>query len=130
MAQTLSYSYGAIVDSVMTRWRMAKSVNTPTAVLEKLAEDEDLWVRRAVAENPATPSEALARLAEDPDAETRRNVEANTALDETFRVVVPGRGWWFLIASAVAVGVIVGAAVVWLIALLVLGGVGAALAGV
>ena len=113
---------GIYGEKVMVRWTMANNVATPPAVLEQLTEDEDLWVRRAVAENPATPSEVFEKLAEDPRLRTCRNAAASTRFHAVFRVVAPGPGWWFLIMSAVAVGVTIGATLVWLVVLLFLGG--------
>ena len=45
----------------------ANNVSTPPAELAQLAEDEDLWVRRAVAEDPATLTQVLEKLAADQD---------------------------------------------------------------
>ncbi len=104
----------------MVRWQKANNVSTPPAELAQLAEDEDLWVRRAVAEDPATLTQVLEKLAADQDV----NIPPPTRhRAETFWVV-PGPGWWFLIMSAVAVGVTLGAVLVWAI---VFGALGAAL---
>ena len=43
----------------------ARHPNTPTAVLEKLALDEDPFVRGQVASNPNTPAAVLEKLALD-----------------------------------------------------------------
>ena len=71
----------------MVRWQKANNVSTPPAELAQLAEDEDLWVRRAVAENPATPTQVLEKLAADQDV----NIPPTRHRAEAFWVV-PGPG--------------------------------------
>jgi len=59
------------------RLAVARNTNTPPDVLRKLAEDEDWEVRRAVASNPSAPPEALLGLAMDPQEDVRMAVLRN-----------------------------------------------------
>ena len=49
----------------MSNYELARRRNTPPEILERLANDEDFYVRWHVAENHNTPPETLERLAND-----------------------------------------------------------------
>ena len=63
-------------ESVDLRKERAKNSTSP-AELEKLAEDEDEYVRRYVAENANTPVSVLEKLAEDENEDVRKAVATN-----------------------------------------------------
>jgi hypothetical protein len=48
-----------------SKYIMARSPNTSPETLDRLANDEDNWIRCYVVENPNTLPETLARLADD-----------------------------------------------------------------
>ena len=52
--------------------------NTPISLLEKLAEDDEAWVRARVAENANTPVSLLEKLAGDEEWSVRDSVSENT----------------------------------------------------
>jgi hypothetical protein len=56
---------------------VANNPSTPPETLERLANDEDWYVRSYFAENPNTPSEVLERLANDKSSCVRRFVARN-----------------------------------------------------
>ena len=58
---------------------LAESNNASPEIIEELAENEDMIVRRAVAENPKTPVKLLRKLTGDRDMVMRRNVALNTS---------------------------------------------------
>ena len=98
------------MDKVMRRWQRA---NDPTATDEELlqlAEDEDWWVRKAVWENPSAPDEARRRLEAD-NFKSRPETVLEPPRYVSFGVLGP----WWTIATAVAVGVTLGALAVWLL---------------
>ena len=64
-------------ESVRVRAAVAGAVSTPTAVLEMLASDQDVQVRRNVASNPSTPRAVLELLLRDRRAEVRAAAVAN-----------------------------------------------------
>ncbi len=105
----------------MIRWRRANSPDTPPAELARLATDPDPWVRRAVAENPSTPPEVRQRLKEDPDPKVQKaatiacQTQAWALAQPVKRVTFGWLGPWWTIATAVAVGMTIGATVVWLL---------------
>lgn len=107
----------------MVRWQRANNPSTSPEQLEGLAADPDPWVRRAVAENPSTPPEVRRRLKEgDPDPKVQeaaaiacQNQRAWAVALSVKRVTFGWLGPWWTIATAVAVGVSIGAVVVWLL---------------
>ena len=64
-------------ESVRVRAAVAGAVSTPTAVLEVLASDQEVRVRRNVASNPSTPRAVLEVLLRDRRAEVRAAAVAN-----------------------------------------------------
>lgn len=103
-------------EKVMVRWQRANNPSTPREELERLATDPDPWVRRAVAANLSTPPEVRQRLKEeDPDPKVRDMVVQDVwpAAQPVERITFGWLGPWWTIATAVAVGVTVGAALVW-----------------
>jgi 3-methyladenine DNA glycosylase AlkC len=56
---------------------LARSFTTSTETLDRLANDNEWYVRRWVARNPNTPPETLERLANDDDFYVRREVARN-----------------------------------------------------
>ena len=69
--------------------------STPPEVLARLAEDEDAGVRTAVAKNPSTSPEALARLAEDEDYLVRKAVARNSSTPpETLARFAESEDYW------------------------------------
>ena len=58
---------------------LAESNNASPEIIEELAENEDMILRRAVAENPKTPVKLLRKLTGDRDLAVRRNVALNTS---------------------------------------------------
>ena len=63
-------------ESVDLRKERAENSTSP-AELEKLAEDDDYYVRSAVAENPNTPASMLDKMADDEERYVRQNVARN-----------------------------------------------------
>jgi hypothetical protein len=59
---------------------------TPRLVLEKLAEDPIVFVRRGVAQNKSTPAHLLIKLNADPDTQVRILVHTNTTHKRTFQL--------------------------------------------
>ena len=51
--------------------------NTFTSLMNKLAQDEEAYVRKAVAKNEHTPVFILKKLLEDTDSEVREAAERN-----------------------------------------------------
>ncbi len=67
----IGFLYTVKKQNVKTRQALARSERTDEDVLDVLADDEDVSIRRAVAGNPQTPARASARLAKDPDDDVR-----------------------------------------------------------
>ena len=67
-------------ENVSVRREVAGNVSTPVALLTELARDEDKWVRMKVAENMHTPAALLTALAKDQDFEVRREVAGNPSI--------------------------------------------------
>ena len=61
----------------MSNLKLAKNPNTTPETLERLADDENWWVRYRVAYNPNTSPETLERLANDEDYCVRSSVANN-----------------------------------------------------
>ena len=64
-------------ESVRVRAAVAGAVSAPTAVLERLASDQEVRVRRNVASNPSTPRAVLEALLRDRRAEVRAAATKN-----------------------------------------------------
>ena len=60
----------------MNTIELAKTT-TDISLLEKLSDDEDWWVRNAVAENPNTPTHLLEKLSDDKDEWVRKVIANN-----------------------------------------------------
>jgi hypothetical protein len=71
----------------MVRWRVARHPNTPGPVLERLSQDEDGGMRRAVAGNPNTPGPILVQLAGDHDPEVHEAALYNPSLPEEYQTL-------------------------------------------
>lgn len=73
----------------------AQRHDLPTALIEKLAKDEDAWVRRWLARNPCLSADILSDLAEDQDHEVRRGVARNPSCPKTLllRAAVDPHPW-------------------------------------
>jgi len=56
---------------------IAEHLLTPTEILTRLADSQDVFVRGAVAKNPNTPENVLSQLARDADSFPRLNVASN-----------------------------------------------------
>ena len=63
-------------------WKIATNPATPIYLLEIMATDEDVYLRRALARNPGLPHHLLQRLARDPDRFVRRELATNPNLSE------------------------------------------------
>jgi hypothetical protein len=63
--------------SVQARITLARDKLTPTAILERLAGDRDVSVRRELAGNPRIPDVALEQLSNDEDNRVRKGVAQN-----------------------------------------------------
>lgn len=61
-------------------WKIATNPATPIYLLEIMAADEDVYLRRALARNPGLPHHLLQRLARDPDRFVRRELATNPNL--------------------------------------------------
>lgn len=69
---SLDVVYGALLSDLdsapwQIRQLMASNPDSPSELLEYLAEDTNLWVRWAVVQNPSCPQEALLALIDDAD---------------------------------------------------------------
>jgi len=65
--------------NVYARRAVAQNPNTPPSVLTRLAQDPDNYVRWGVAWNVNTPPSLLTRLAQDPNADVRWEVALNAS---------------------------------------------------
>ena len=80
--------------SVNEALNLAKNKNTSPEILEKLAEDEDKNVRKAVAKNPKTPVDILKKLVEDKKWEVRYEVAENPNTPvEALRKLADDKDW-------------------------------------
>lgn len=61
-------------------WKMATNPTTPIHLLEIMAADEDVYLRRGLARNPGLPHHLLQKLARDPDRFVRRELATNPNL--------------------------------------------------
>ena len=64
-------------DDYSVRYGVAQNKNTPVSVLKKLANDDDYFVRNGVAENNNIPVLLLEKLADDGEESVRRRVAEN-----------------------------------------------------
>ena len=64
---------------------------TPRLVLEKLAEDRVVFIRRGVAQNSSIPAHLLIRLNDDPDIRVRALAFKNTAQSNEVALIVSDR---------------------------------------
>lgn len=73
----------------------ARRHDLPAALIEKLAKDDDAWVRRWLARNPCVSADLLSDLAEDQDHEVRRGVARNPSCPKTLllRAAVDSHPW-------------------------------------
>ena len=72
--------------SVLVRREVAKNARTPTPALAKLAAEDDRWLREAVAHNPSSSVETLEILASDHFAKVRMAVIDNSSCPEPLRL--------------------------------------------
>jgi hypothetical protein len=61
----------------MSNYELATNPNTPSEILERLANDNNWCVRSGVVRNPNTPPETLERMANDEDSCVRYWVTFN-----------------------------------------------------
>ena len=74
--------------SNQVRRNEAKRIELSLEVIQQLAEDNDIWVKRWLARNAHTPEKILGQLAKDSDHNVRRSVARNPACSKKLLMIL------------------------------------------